>query len=94
LTNEWLTRGAGAARGVHLASKVALLLSLGLAVALDFQRLFFLVLFVPAIVVLFLIYELFSRWAYRRTGHPFVPGVANAIWFACALGVTFPLLAK
>ncbi len=93
LSDEWMTRGAAAARGAYLASKLAFLTSLGLAVGLDFRRLFFLIIIVPVIVLFFLVYGLFSAWIYRRTGHPFIAGIANAATFAWAIGVTFPLLA-
>lgn len=93
LADEWLTRGTGAGRGAYAASKLAFLLSLALAVGLDFKRLFFLVIIVPVIVLFFLVYGAFSAWSYRRTGHPHVAGIANAIAFAWAIGVTFPLLA-
>jgi dienelactone hydrolase len=93
LSDEWLTRGEPAARGAYFASKVAFLVSLSIAVALDLQRLFFLVIIIPVIVLLFVIYGLFSKWTYARTGHPWVAGIANAIAFAWAIGVTFPLLA-
>lgn len=93
LSAEWLSRGAGAARGAYAAVKIAFLFSLGLAVALDFERLFFLIIIVPVIVIFFVIYGLFSSWAYRATGHPFVAAIANAVAFAWAIGVTFPLLA-
>ena len=91
--DEWMTGGAGAARGAYAVSKLALLVSLGLAVALDFERLFFLAIIVPVIVVFFTVYGLFSRWAGRRTGHPLVGGIASAVAFAWAIGVSFPLLA-
>ena len=93
LSDEWLTRGEGAGRGAYLASKIAFLVSLAVAVGLDFRRLFFLLIIVPVIVLFFLVYGLFSAWIYRRTGHPFVAGSANAATFAWAIGVTFPLLA-
>ena len=93
LSDEWLTRGPGAARGAYAASKAAFLVSLGAAVALEPQRLFFLVIIVPVIVIFFWIYGLFSAWTYRATGHPLVAGLANAVAFAWAIGVTFPLLA-
>lgn len=93
LSDEWMTRGAGAARGAYVASKLAFLVSLAFAVGLDFQRLFFLIIIVPVIVLSFLVYGLFSTWTYRRTGHPWVAGIANAVAFAWAVGVTFPLLA-
>jgi hypothetical protein len=93
LADEWLTRGQGTGKGAYAATKVAFVLSLAVAVALDFQRLFFLVIIVPVILVFFMIYGLFSAWAYRRTGHPWVAGIANAVGFAWAIGVTFPLVA-
>ena len=93
LSDEWLTRGPGAARGAYPVSKIAFILSLALAVALDFERLFFLVIIVPIVAVIFLIYGLFSAWSYRATGHPLVAGTASAIAFAWASGVTFPMIA-
>ena len=92
LSDEWATRGRGAARGAYPASKLAFLVSLALAVGLDVERLFFLVIIVPVILVFFIIYGLFSRWTGRRTGHPFAAGFANAVIFAWAIGVTFPLM--
>lgn len=93
LGDEWLTRGSGAARGGYVASKVAFVISLGIAVALDFDRLFFLLIIVLVIVLYFIVYGLFSAWAWQRTNHPWVAGIANAVAFAWAIGVTFPLLA-
>ncbi|MBK5936453.1 MAG: alpha/beta hydrolase [Halorhodospira halophila] len=92
LADEWLSRGQGMRRGAYAATKVLFLVSLGLAVALDPQGLFFLLLIVPVVVVFFAVYGLFSRWVYRHTGHPLVAGLANAVAFAWALGVTFPML--
>lgn len=93
LADELLTRGRGAGRGAYAASKLAFVVSLAIAVALDFERLFFLVIIVPVIALFFLVHGLFSAWAYRATGHPWVGGIANAVAFAWAIGVTFPLLA-
>jgi pimeloyl-ACP methyl ester carboxylesterase len=90
---EWVSRGPGAARGAYVAVKVAFLVSLGLAVALDFERLFFLVIIVPVIALFFIIYGLFSRWTYRATGQPLVAAIANAVAFGWAISVTFPLWA-
>jgi hypothetical protein len=88
-----MTRGAHAARGAYAASKVAFSISLAIAVALDPQRLFFLIIIVPVIVIFFIVYGLFSAWSYHQTRHPLVAGIANAVAFAWAIGVTFPLLA-
>jgi pimeloyl-ACP methyl ester carboxylesterase len=94
VTDEWLTRGAAAPRGAYAATKLLFALSLALAVAMDLRRLFFLIIIVPAILVFFVVYGLFSRWAYRRTGHPLVGAVANAVAFAWAVAVTFPLVGR
>lgn len=93
LANEWLTRGEGAGRGAYALSQVAFLLSLVLAIALDFERLFFLAIIVPVIVPVLLVFGLFSHWFYRRTNHPVIGAFANAVAFAVAIGVTFPMLA-
>ena len=93
LADECFTRAAGAARGAYFVSKLCFLLSLVLAIALNPARLFFLVLIVPAILLLFVMYGLFSRWAGRRSGHPALPAIANALAFACFIAVTFPLVA-
>jgi hypothetical protein len=92
LADEWLTHGVGAARGAYAATKIAFLFSLGLAVALDVGRLFFLLIIVPVILAFFVIYGFLSASVGRRTGHPFVAGIAIAIGFAWSIGVTFPLI--
>jgi hypothetical protein len=93
LADHWATRGEGAGRGAAFASKVAFLVSLALAVALDFERLFFLAIIVPVIVLFFLVFGLIGAWIDRRTGHPAPSALANAVIFAWAIGVTFPMLA-
>jgi hypothetical protein len=93
LADEWLTRGANAARFGYPATKLAFLVSLGGAVALDFERLFFLILIVPIVALFFTIHGLFSGWTFARVNHPFVAAIANAIAFAWAIAVTFPLVA-
>jgi hypothetical protein len=93
VADEWLTRGAQAQRGAYPFTKALFLASLVVAVALDFQGLFFLVLIVPVMLAFFVVHGLFSRWAYRATGSPLVAGLANAVAFAWAIAVTFPLYA-
>lgn len=93
LAVEWATRGMGAARFGHAVALIAFLVSLGIAVALDFERLFFLVIIVPVIGLFFLVYGLFGAFTYRATRHPLVGAVASAVAFAWAIGVTFPLIA-
>ncbi|MEO1102656.1 MAG: alpha/beta fold hydrolase, partial [Pseudomonadota bacterium] len=93
LASEWASRGDGTARGGYTVAKIAFVLSLAFAVALDFERLFFLAIIVPVIVIFFVIYGLFSRWSYRQTGHPLPAAFGNALVFAWAITVTFPMLA-
>ncbi len=94
LADEWLTRSPAAPRGAYAATKLCFLISLAIAVALNFEKLFFLILIIPIILIFFIIYGLFSRWAYRQTGHPLVGGIANALAFAWAIAVTFPMLLR
>jgi len=91
LADEALTRSPRAPRIAYFITKVGFLLSLVLAIALNPGRLFFLALIVPAILVLFVVFGLFSRWAFRRTGHPLATALTNAVVFAWFMGVTFPL---
>ncbi|XWN34319.1 MAG: alpha/beta hydrolase [Devosia sp.] len=93
LTEDWVTRGPHSARLGGLVARVLFLLSLAAAVALDLERLFFLIILVPVIVLFFVIFALFGRWSYRRTGHPLPGAFAAATVFAWAIGVTFPMLA-
>jgi len=92
LADEWLVRGASRARGAYAFTKLMFLLSLALAIALNPQRLFFLAIAVPAILIAFVIYGLFSRWLFRSIGHPWAAAIANAVAFAWLVAVTFPVV--
>ncbi len=74
------------ARGAFLAS-------LGAAVALDFERLFFLVIIIPVILLFFIIFGLMGGWVGRRTMSPAAVGVGLGLILAWSLGVTFPMYA-
>ena len=78
----------------YFVTKLCFLLSLVGAIALNPQRLFFLAIIVPAILLLFVVYGLFSRWMGRASGHPAVAAVANALAFGAFIAVTFPLVAR
>jgi len=92
LADEALTRGAQAPRAAYFASKFAFLVSLVIAIALDPWHLFFLALIVPAILLLFVIYGLLSRWSMRQLGHPAPAAIANALAFAWFIAAVFPLV--
>lgn len=94
LADEWLTRRADAPRAAYFVTKTLFLASLVFAIGLNLQKLFFLIIIVPAILAFFLVYGLFSRWAYRATGSPLVGAIANAVAFAWAIAVTFPVVAR
>jgi len=84
-----LTRGASLARRVALRAGV--LASLGLAVTLDFDDLFFLVMIAPVIVLFYLVFGTLGRAASRRSG-PLAAGLALGLVLAWTLGVSFPLV--
>jgi pimeloyl-ACP methyl ester carboxylesterase len=92
IADEWATRGAGAPWGGYALTKICFLASLVLAVTLNLQRLFFLIIIVPVILIFFVVYGLFSTWAFRRTQNPLVGAFANAMAFAWAIAVTFPVV--
>ena len=60
--------------------------------ALDFERLFFLLIILPIVVIFFAIFGLLGWWVERRTRHPLPGTVMAGFAFAWALGVTFPML--
>lgn len=94
LADEWLTRGKSAPWGSYAVTKFCFLVSLAIAVALNFEKLFFLILIIPIILIFFVIYGLTSYWAASRTGHPFAGALANALAFAWAIAVTFPMVMR
>jgi len=91
--DEWLTRGPDVPRGAHVLTRICFLFSLGLAVALSFQELFFLLIIAVVIIPYFLIYGLFGSWIYRATGDPLVSALPSAVAFGWTLAVVFPQLA-
>jgi hypothetical protein len=93
LADEWLTRGPYLPRGAHLLTRLCFLLSLGIAVALSFEDLFFLLIIAAVIVPYFVLYGLLGGWVYRATGDPLVSAVPSAVAFGWTLTVVFPLLA-
>ncbi|ALK08422.1 alpha/beta fold hydrolase [Blastochloris viridis] len=91
IADEWLLRGTRTPRGAYALTKACFLLSLGLAVALNPPRLFFLVITAPVMVAMFVVFGLISRWVFDKTREPLVAAVANAAIFAWAIAATFPI---
>ena len=91
LGDALLTEGGRAGVWRTVAVRVAMLASLGLAVALNFERLFFLLIILPVVLLYFLLFGMIGGWAGRRTGLPAASGAGLGLILAWALGVTFPL---
>ncbi len=92
LADAALVSGAGAPRGAQALSRLAMLASLGIAIALDPGRLFFLVLILPVMLLFFLLFGLLGHWCSRAAGTPAPAALASAFLFAWAIAVTFPIL--
>lgn len=93
LADEWLTRGPGAARGGYAFSKLCFVASLGLAVALNPHRLFFLIIISLVVVILLAVYGLIGHWFYARTRDPRAGALGAAFGLAWAIAVCFPVVA-
>lgn len=92
LSDEWATRRVARWRFAYVHSKLALLASLGFAVALNRESLFFLLLIIPVMVPLIVVFGLFSHWTYRTTGVFWITALINAVVIAWVIAASFPLL--
>ena len=88
VADAMLTTDAGIMR--RLGIRASFLISLGIAVALDFEGLFFLIMIAPVLILFYLVFGTMGRNAANRSG-PLAPGIALGIVLAWALGVSFPL---
>jgi hypothetical protein len=86
-----LSEGTRAALWRRVVARGGFLASLGIAVALDFERLFFLIIILPVILLFYLSYGTMGRFVGRRTGSVVAMGVGLGIILGWALGVTFPM---
>lgn len=73
-----------------IVARIGLLASLGGAVALDFQGLFFVLMIVPVILLFFLVFGTMGRFVAARAGAT-APGLALGVILGWALAVSFPL---
>jgi hypothetical protein len=71
----------------------AFLMSLVAAVALNFDRLMFLLIILPVIVLFYLLFGTMAGWVGRRTGYAAIGGLGFGLMLAWSLGVTFPMFA-
>lgn len=74
----------------RLALRASFFVSLGLAIWMDFQGLFFLIMIAPVLVLYDLVFGTMGRATARRTG-PLGAGLALGLVLAWALGVSFPI---
>lgn len=75
----------------RLVVRLGFLASLGIAVALDPERLFFLVLILPVMVLFYLTFGVIGGATGRRTGSSVAMGIAMGLCLAWALAAAFPL---
>lgn len=86
-----LTGGGRTPLWRRLAVRSGAILSLGLAVALDFDRLMFLVIVLPVIVLFFLLFGALGGWIARASHRTLATGAGLGLFLGWALAVTFPL---
>ena len=91
LADALLTEGGRAGLVRVLAARGLLIGSLMIAVALDFDRLMFLLIILPVLVLFFLLFGTLGGWVGRRSGRPAAAGIGLGLVLAWSLGVSFPL---
>ena len=92
LADALVTDGGRASLARRIAARVAFLISLGIAVAIDFEGLFFLIMIAPVIVLFYALFGLVGRWVAQRQG-AVAAGLGLGICLAWSLGVSFPMFA-
>ncbi|MFK7992901.1 MAG: alpha/beta hydrolase [Granulosicoccus sp.] len=74
----------------RLVARFTLLASLGIAAAIDPERLVFLLIIFPLLILFYLVHGLMGRWVAQRSG-ALAAGAGLGLCLAWALGVSFPL---
>lgn len=93
LADTWLSGAGRAPLWRKGAVKLGIFVSLGLAVALDFESLFFLMIILPVILLYFAVFGTMAGWVGRRSGAVGSIGIGLGLILAWALGVSFPMFA-
>jgi dienelactone hydrolase len=93
LADAYLTQAGQAPFWRVLVVRAAALVSLGIAVALDMEDLFFLLLILPIILVFFILFGTLGGWVGRVLQRPATIGAGLGLFLGWALAVTFPLFA-
>jgi hypothetical protein len=93
LADTWLSGAGTAPLWRRATAKLGFFVSLGIAVALDFEGLFFLLIILPVIVLYFAVFGTMGGWLGRRTGAVGGIGAGLGLVLAWSLGVSFPMFA-
>ncbi|TCP40599.1 dienelactone hydrolase family protein [Rhodovulum marinum] len=91
LGDALMVEGGRAPLWRSLTARGAFLASLGLATALDFSGLFFLLVILPVVLLFFLLFGMMGGWVGRASARPAGAGIGLGLFLAWALGVTFPM---
>ena len=92
LADALVTDGGRATLGRRVLARMGFLISLGIAVAIDFEGLFFLIMIAPVIVLFYALFGLVGRWVAQREG-AMAAGIGLGLCLAWSLGVSFPMFA-
>ncbi len=92
LADSLVTQAGRARWWRRIVARLACMGSLAAAAALDPERLTFVVIVLPVLLLFFLVYGLMGRWVAQRMG-PAPAGIGLGLCLAWALGVSFPLFA-
>ncbi len=93
LADAVLTEGGRAGLIRTVAVRAVALASLALAVALNLERLFFLIIILPVILLFFVLFGTVGGWVGRATLRPAAAGIGLGVFLGWALAVTFPMFA-
>ncbi|SIO51865.1 Serine aminopeptidase, S33 [Rhodovulum sp. ES.010] len=91
LADSLMVEGGRAPLWRSVTARGAFLVSLGVATALDFERLFFLLVILPVVLLFFLLFGMMGGWVGRASARPAGAGIGLGLFLAWALGVTFPM---
>ncbi len=91
ITDALATDGGRAPYWRMFLARGAFLASLGIAVLFDFERLFFLLIIIPVMILFFVIFGTMGGWVARRTMSPVAAGIGLGLILAWSLGVSFPM---
>ena len=91
LAEATLTQAGSASFLRKTAARISFLGSLAIATALDFERLFFLLLILPLIGLFYASFGVMGGWVGRRSGAVVAVGAGLGLCLGWALGVSFPM---